>query len=236
MKFVLHLALIILPCLAFAQEQKENSPQPIRLDKPFKNELGVLFQGGMGNNNNNNDVDMILAGVQYSHWVNERVGYRIIGAYGQYSSYSGVNSFAVNQDTVLRKQTEIRINMPVLGAGLMAQRHFYRRVYLFAGLELRGAYGNGTRDTLVQTEYTGPDNFIQVGYRSGRASSDVSLLLINVDASIGAKLQFRRLVVGAEVLPLNVSYRLQNIDGSSYGIMDANLGTFSNRVFLQYRF
>ncbi|HYD21586.1 MAG TPA: hypothetical protein VEB40_08940, partial [Flavipsychrobacter sp.] len=65
---------------------------------------------------------------------------------------------------------------------------------------------------------------------------DVSMTYIGFVPSIGGKLQFSRISFGAELCPMEMSYKSTTMNGSRSGLMDANLGVFSNRFFFNFRF
>ena len=221
---------ITLPILLFLSAfslaaQEQNVP----LLKPMNKELGLFGQTeGAGNNHYMN-----MVGFQYKHWRNEHLGLRLIGAFAQYNS-NGSELQYITGDTSFSRQEQIHVNMPVVGVGVEAQRHFYRRIYLFAALELKGGYGNGNADTIFSKAtglvQPGAQPFERIGHY------DASLLHIGMSASIGARAQFKRLGLGLELLPIQASYNRTSGNGRHNGITDLNFGSFSQRISLNYRF
>ncbi len=207
-----------------AQEiSKPQTPQPQR-------EAGIFGQTETSNGGNNT---LSLVGLQYKHWRSPHYGFRVIGAFAQHHSYGEELQFAKG-DTFYTRQQHFNINLPVVGFGLEAQRHFYKNVYLFAAAELKGGYGRGSVDTLVERRIGNRSNTTPEFGNEGR--QDASLLFVGMTASIGAKLQLRRMCVGLELLPISFSYRDLDDGVRSSGVGDFHIGGFSQRLFLHFRF
>lgn len=197
--------------------------------KSLMQEIGIFGQ----TETNNVNGSMGMAGLQYKHWHNEHLGFRVIGAFAQYSA-SGSEIQSISGDTSVTKQQHYDINLPILGVGIEAQRHFYKRIYLFAAAELKGGYGNGNADTLLSKSVGHSSNNIRTYDRAGQR--DASLLYVGITASVGAKVQWNRLCVGLEILPVGMAYTKIDDGFNRGGITDFSLGNFSQRLFLHYRF
>ena len=204
---------------------------PVPAPKPYKHELGIFTQIDMGGNEH---LSMGLTGLQYRYRHTERLGIRAIAAYGSYSS-SGSETFHGSGDTIITHQKHFDIGLPVLGLGLEAKRHFYRKVYLFAALELKGGYGAGSGGTLERRS-TGHGDSITYHLSQNIDRRDASLLYIGMTASVGGQIQWSRVCLGLELLPVTMMYRKIDDDTGRAGIADLNLGDFSQRLFLHYRF
>lgn len=229
--FLLFTTLIAVAATGRGQSQEATITKP--LQPVLKNEAGILMQTDFGGNSNNS---FGMVGLQYNRWVTPQLGYRIIAAYGDYSSASGTHTVVPHPDTILIKQQYMRFNLPVVGFGVMAQRHFYKRVYLYASLELKGAYGNGHADTSVRSIYKQGQPGNSEGYDQITGNNDARLLMINTTAAIGARVQFSRLSLGAELTPVQIGYQQVRNNGRGGGTSEFELGHFSQRVFLLYRF
>ncbi len=200
-----------------------------------KNEAGVFFQTNLTGTENNININM--GGVQYTHWITPHLGFRLLGAYGSYTDKSATTTYIPNRDTIITQQRHTKINMPVIGGGLIAQRQFYKHIYLFAGLEIKGSYGTGHADTVVRTTtYDGPSTGNETYSEENRTGTGARLLMINATATIGAKLEFTRFSLGLELLPVQMGYQHISYSNNSSGIADFNIGNFSQRIFLNYRF
>jgi len=222
------IALLICCCFACINlgAQELSTPVP----KTFHRESGIFGQSG-SNNGGNQSLD--IAGLQYKHWRNEHFGFRVIAAFAQHQSYGEELQYA-RGDTFYTRQQRFNISLPVVGFGLEAQRHFYKNVYLFAATELNAGYGEGNVDTVVERRLGNRSNATPVFESEG--NRDASLLLIGMTASIGAKLQFRRVCVGVELLPVQFSYRRLDDGIRAVGMGEMYLGTFGQRLFLHFRF
>jgi len=199
--------------------------------RAFHRELGIFGQTSISGND---DHSLGLVGLQFKHWRSKHLGFRAIAAYGDYTSSSGDRTTVLG-DTVLTRQRRTDIGLAVLGFGLEAQRHFYKRVHLFAALELKGGYGTGSEYNWEQKSSGQGDSII---YQLGQNvdAHDVSLTYIGMTASVGAKIQWARICLGIELFPVNMTYRNMDRSANSVGVADLNLGTFSQRIFLHYRF
>jgi hypothetical protein len=222
------LAFILLSAANGASGQNVQLSTDVPKSMPTR-EMGIFGQGGEGSG----DASLGMVGLQYKHWHNERVGFRIIGAYGNYHAM-GPDRIYTSGDTVVTRRQHINVNLPIVGFGVEAQRHFYKRIYLFAALELKGGYGSGTADSSLTASvgYNNPP------YQYGRYSDarDVNLTMVSFTASIGAKVQFNRINVGAEILPLRMQYTNMSGDVQNGGLLDFGMWGMSNRLFLSYRF
>ena len=230
---------IILPVLfsglAFTLAAQETtftptSPQEIKATpvKAYNRELGIFAQ----TEGNGGNQSMGMAGLQYKQWHTEHLGFRVIAAFAQYSS-SGSAVQSISGDTVVSRQEQLNFNLPVLGFGIEAQRHFYKKVYLFAAAELKGGYGSGSADSAVSISSGIGSTRWHLGQNVGHRDAD--LLYVGLTASVGAKIQWSRICLGLEILPVHMGYT--NIDDgtSRGGITDLSLGEFSQRFFLHWR-
>lgn len=211
---------------AIAQETK-----PAAVPAERKNEIGLMGQTNLSGNAEN----IALMGLQYNRWVTPHLGYRIIGAYGNYINSSATITYAPSPDTIINKTEHLNIHMPIVGAGLTAQRQFYKRVYLFAAMELKGGYGGGNTDTLIKTTYgTAPNGNDSYEFKGG--NNKVNMMYLGLSASIGAKLQYSRMCFGIELLPVQMNYQYINYGNRKNSSGNFDLGSFSQRLFVQFRF
>ena len=176
---------------------------------------------------------MGILGVHYKKMENERKGFRIIAGYSGYNEFRRPFSVSSLGDTTIESYTRTNINLAIVGGGVEMQRHFYKRIYLFAAMELRGGYGTGNQDTLQQRlSGTGTPYMPEVHGGSGNAS----MLYVGFMPSIGAKLQFKRLTIGLEFSGVEASFRKITVAGGpNFGTSDMSLGTFTHRLFLNYK-
>lgn len=226
-------------CTPQLYAQSETEPVELSTDvtkKERNNEVGLFGQSVATSGYNS---ALSLAGVQYKRWLKPNVGIRAILAHGNYNSFQYTpNNINFIGDTVINENLRTRVNMAFAGIGVEAQRHFYKRVYLFAGLELKGGYGSGFTDTLYERQYKEPGHTSYTkdirDIRSG--TPNVNMTYLGFSPSIGAKLQWNRLIVGAEIFPAEMSVTFTNTSGVQTSSSDFNMGDLKQRIFIHYRF
>ena len=203
---------------------------------PIRNNEVGLFSNAVISTSANNTL--IMAGVHYKHWVKPNTAYRTLVSFARYSMYDeSPSSKAANNDTVYSVFSNTNVNMAFVGAGVEMQRHFYKRVYLFAALELRGGTGGGKTEDYETSKYKEPGGtYYNTSDTRPLGIKNVSMTYVGFVPSIGGKLQFNRVSFGAELCPMEMSYKSATMSGSRNGLLDFNLGVFSNRFFFNFRF
>lgn len=216
---------------AIAQEQK-GTTIPVA---EKRNEVGIFSHGRInGSFIGNTNANMI--GISLTHWKNEHFGYRIINAYGNLYSESGIFQKYTSLDTFVDMNSRTRIDMGIVGGALQAQRKFYKRVYLFAAIELNAGYGTGTRDTLITKTYRTSKEGYSTTSSNGNVQSAATLWQANISPTFGAKLVFNRIVAGVEVYGLGVTYQSITANKTSMSTFDFNIGNLGQRIFINYSF
>lgn len=175
----------------------------------------------------------------YKRWVKPNTAYRTLASYARYSIHTVTPSARpASGDTVYSVFSNTNVNMAFIGGGVEMQRHFYRKVYLFAALEVRGGTGTGFTDEMEAKQYREPGStyYSTADLRLLPSGSSVSMTYVGFVPTIGGKFQFNKVSFGAELSPLELSYRSTNTNGNTTGLADFNLGTFSNRFFINFRF
>ncbi len=229
-------AMVICGSTAYGQEFKELTlpPAPTR-------EVSVLMQQYL---QSGKDDNLTLAGLQYKKYVTEHRGIRMMAAYGNYRNFERPFAIKISPDTnssrgvdtTMEYNSRTNIHLGIIGAGVEVQRRFYKKVILFAGLELRGGYGTGSYDTVTTRRYN--DNQKGV-YEAGTLGQrlNASMIYLGLMPSVGAKLQFKRLVVGAELTGVDISFRSIKVEGGNRsGVADVSLGNVTHRLFFGWRF
>ncbi len=224
------IALILLTgSSSFAQD---NTNTDILLLKKYpKNEIGLVSE-----TNFSNDEFGGPGMIQYKRWARENMAYRVNAGVGTYHNFSLDSYFGISGDTVLEKQTREQATMAFIGGGLEMQRHFYKRVYLYAAVDLLAGYGSGkTEDYIVRRIAINGQDHTESSPTPGRG--DVSVLHLNLAPFVGAKIVFNRISFGTEMSAINMSYTnvKDNFTGSS-GLIDLNMGFLRQRFFINYRF
>ncbi len=224
------IALIVLTgSSSFAQD---NTNTDILLLKKYpKNEIGLASETNFGNEE--------FGGpgmVQYKRWVRENMAYRVNAGVGTYHHFILDGYFGIVGDTVLEKQTREQATMAFAGGGVEMQRHFYKRVYLYAAIDVLAGYGQGkTEDYIVRkVEINGQDHR-ESTLVSG--TGNVSVFHLNLAPFIGAKVVFNRISFGTEISAINLSYTSKTTSfGYKSSIGDMNMGFLRQRFFIHYRF
>lgn len=222
---------IILTIPATAQTTEATIPaQPER-----NNEIGI-FSNSVINTDATNTL--MMTGLQYKRWVKPNTAYRTLVSYARYSTFdTRPSTRPAANDTVFTVFSNSTVNMAFLGAGVEMQRHFYKKVYLFAALELRGGTGRGEIEETEASQYrdAGSRQYMTADMRP-LTTSNVNMTYVGFVPTIGAKLQFNRVAFGAEIAPLEMAYKSTTAYGNTNSTFDFNLGTFSNRFFFNFRF
>lgn len=228
MRFIIYLALTF-SCTPAIAQQESTSVLPLQR----RNEIGLLSDLGFSNQSNSG------IGVQYKHWV--RADKQAIRGNIAYSKYLNVNSkihFPSLGDTIFSRQDMTDIPMVYAGAGIEQQRHFYKNVYMYAAIDVYAAYGRGTTKEFFEKEVTKNNENIYTEQYSGRTYNS-GIFKIGLLPMVGVKFQFSRVSFGTELSGIKIEYaKLTHDNGlpSEKGVADFNMGSFTQRVFVNFRF
>ena len=234
-------AAILLPATVLAQTtQKTATPENNRV-----NSLGIISESNSANAVN--DIpSMGVFGLQYRRQVRPHCAYSIMAAYGSYNSMPSTTRIStIKDDTAYGRSISTKAGLGLLGFALEADRQFYKKVYFFAGADLRGGYGTGTRDTnLVRSyNYTSVDPVtgnVYQGIVNKATSADgpaVSMVNVALTPYVGVKLELRRIAFGLAVVGGSVAYTsIKPQNGSASSLVDFDLGNISRRLFFRYKF
>lgn len=223
--------LLSLSIPAIAQETEEQIIPETRVQPVVRqHELGIVTEGA----GYENGVNFI--GAQYKNWKDEHRALRFMAGMGNYYTFNS-SILSLGADSVTRAHSMTKVNMPMIGAGIEMQRHFWKKVHLFAAVDLKGGYGTGTIDTFIdrsaRSQYAGPTNT----YGTSFVPQDVKMTYVALTPSIGAKILTGRVSIGLELMPLQFAYRNMSYEkGPSSGVLDFNGGNFQQRVSVGYRF
>jgi hypothetical protein len=228
-KVMLSSLMLTVSLVAFAQDSEEEVPATRVFPDIKKHELGIMTQSGGVEDGVN------LLGVQYKVWKDEHRAFRFIAAYGNYNTFnSSIVSLASDSLTEVHSLT--KVNMPVIGMGLEMQRNFWRKVYFSAAVDIWGGYGGGSVDTFIHTRQRSNSGGPTITYGSPFIPQDVRMTYVAIAPSIGARIQGKRVTVGLDIMPLQLSYRNLNYEkGTSTGIVDFNAGLYLQRISVSYR-
>lgn len=225
----------------FAQQQsiKTTSTSPLSSFAEKRNEMGIFGQASFGNLNNQGQV---LNGIQYKHWIKPNIGIRIMGGFSPYSyNRRPIVLERMGNDTVKVSNYYHEANTVFVGLGIEAQRHFYRRVFLYASLDIIGGYGTGhaQTNTSLNSIYNPNQTFISNNlpdYLQGKYSRSYVKLLPN----IGGKIVFKRFDFGLDMSAIDINWTYEDselIPAPPYSRLDITVLSYTSfRLFFNYRF
>ncbi len=218
----------VLSLSLFAQAQ-QNLPAVKDKKVPGNNELGVFTDFNIGSASQS--INML--GVQYKHWKNNIMAYRISLGSGKYYD-QGTELFlpSGNLDTVYSRRVNYELPMAFLAIGAEVQKAFYRKLFFYGALELKGGYGRGRYDSVyLKRSVYNNGGYVDASNRSTTGSAYYAAL----SPAFGLKLNFRRLVIGTEFTSL-----MQFVSKEAYRGRDGNfsfdLSSLNQRIFINYRF
>lgn len=234
MRYLTTALLAICSLGATAQDNTSTDGEKISvLPKQRKHEAGMIFNLALGNTSTGTG-----AGIQYKYWANPNHAIRVNALYNPYSYSNGRIYSRGNGDTLLSKLALTDIPTVQGGIGIEKQRHFYKSVYLYAALDLYAAYGSGTTKEWMEDEITKDNVTYRQNHRAG-ASYNSTIFRAGILPMIGAKYQFSRVTIGTEFSGLRMEYNnvTHGAGGpKSSGIADFNMGEFTQRIFVNFRF
>jgi hypothetical protein len=231
MRTILFALSLSLPCTSlYAQDMKPKITSP----NAWHNEIGLFTVSPIGSQYNENFNNTGLSGIQYNHWVNERKGFKVFAAYGNYRSSNATEGYVAG-DTAILKKDAAHADLAVIGGALQAQRHFFRKVYLSAAVEIKAGYGSGFTDTTFTKYYHYKD--LNIVEASGmRGTGKLNTFYAALTPSIGGRIQFKRIAIGLDMMLELVNYTAMTYNNSSNNMLDLDLDKTSARLFVNYRF
>lgn len=219
-----------------AQETEPGKNKLIHTFKEKKTELGVLGQIFNGSREFRGQA---LMGFQFKRWVKPDIAFRVIAAYNPYNySQRPFVKERYSTDSLKIQYSRISVDMIALGFGIEVQRQFYKRVFLFAGLELLAGYGTGTTSNFskivpvedIYYNYIGSINpdFEETFYRKSYA---------RVLPGVGAKIVFNKINFGLEAQFASIGIDSEKNGGRRATMPNIDLlGNMAYRFHVDYRF
>lgn len=207
--------------------------QPLVMKKtPGKNEIGFFGESTLGNTNNYS----ARIALQYKRWVKPDKAYRIFAGYSYYQKSAERLYLGHLSDTIYTSYQRKDIPMVFAGIGAEIQRHFYKKIYLSAAVDVHFAYGTGSDNTVTQIEKRNDNNveyFIEKVANSGKAE----LFQTGITPWIGAKYLFNRISFGTELSVVQMDISALSInDARSSGGFNMDGGNLRQRIYFNYRF
>jgi hypothetical protein len=181
-------------------------------------------------------------GLQFRKNYKRNFSYSALLGYSHYLVVPQRNFSYIKGDTAYARSETSNIGMAVLGLGLEAERHFYKKVHFFAGLELRGGYGGGTTDTVITRQYNAVHTssgsvytYIASDERHVKGA-DESLVYAAVTPYVGGKIELKKFSFGLSFMN-SLYLRLTQPEGHpSLGLLDFDLSNVTKRLFILYKF
>lgn len=200
--------------------------------KPSTAEIGIFGQTEFSQSN----VNLSMAGIQFKKWMNEHVGFRVLGGYASYDALQVPFFIGGAQGEAVEHYVNHRISLGMLGVSVEAQRQFYKRLYLFAALELKGGYGTGSGDTIVKTASRHHGHY-EASWDFNNGAANATMTYLDFMPSIGAKIQFSKLAFGVEVSGVMMNYTsISTGNVRNGGMADFSAGGYMvHRGFISYR-
>ncbi|WP_276133607.1 hypothetical protein [Polluticoccus soli] len=229
-KAILSALLLSLGVTVFAQEAKEETPATRKLPEFRKHELGIMQQSG------GNDLGVNLVGAQYKTWRDEHHGLRFIAAYGNHNSFAS-SIVSLGSDSLTEVHSVTKVNMPVIGMGFEMQRHFWRSVYFSAAVDVWGGYGSGNVDTFSSTRHRTAAGPPTNTYGASFIPQDVSMSMVGIAPSVGAKILTNRVAFNLELMPVQMVFKSLNYEKApSSSLFNFDAGMYLSRLSVSYRF
>ena len=183
-------------------------------------------------------------GVEYTKWLNKYIAYRVMLGYGNATNIPNLAfTDRISSDTITGTTTKSNISLGILGFGIEAERQFYKRLFFFAGFEIRAGYGNGSVDSTITTRYFGQNinpltNTVYNEFYSvsnTRSGPMANAFYVAFTPSFGLKLEFRKFSFGTEFMNY-CSYRAIHSRSTVFDdSFDFDFGNITQRFFVDYK-
>lgn len=203
-------------------------------DKTRKNEIGLLYDPGISGNNPQSSNS-----IQYKRWVKpEFMAYRANIGYGKLNKHDGEIVYPSLGDTVITQHSISDIPEFHAGIGVEMQRHFYKKIYLYAAVDLYASFGSGTTNDILDKEVFDSNGTSVYRNQDQLMQSATQHFAIGVLPLVGIKLQFSRISFGTELTGIKTEYSGQTYSSkpTTGGYFDVSIGDFTQRLFVNYRF
>lgn len=224
--------LLLLACMATttqAQEMQETG-EP----KERKHAIGLQFATPFGNAS-----DEELVGIQYKRWIRPNRAIRVSAMYGMWEVTNPRRVTNVIRDTAFESYTRDYADMFYLNAGIEMHKHFYKKAYLYAAIDLRGGYGSGYSQENLVKNYPETGGYTRSIFISSNTTYDLTRFRVDATPFIGVKLLFNRIAFGTEISAISTGFTsvtTRNPRSQSVSLFDLDAGQFRQRMFINFRF
>lgn len=232
MRLLLSLAALLMLNQTIAQE---NTNVTHTNDRVIKNAIGIQAGAGFGYT----EDDEIIS-LQYKRWVRPNRAVRISAGFGKYDNMinKGVTNFVA--DTAIETLALNTVDMFYVNAGIEMHKQFYKRMYMYAAIDLRAGYGSGTVQHAEKRHYSvGGVTYKEESYLPFTTTFDLTRFTIDATPYVGVKVLFNRVAFGTEISALRtgfISQKTTDPTEESMGIVDMNAGLLRQRIFINFRF
>ncbi len=221
------LALLLLPACAHAQ-----------LADSTHHAIGVVAEAS-GYSSAGYSHSLRTAGIYYKWRKKENTSYTTSLAYAHSLSDEPSGNKVIAGNTVSTVQHHRELDLAIAGFAVEQQRHFYKKVYLFAGLDWRAGYGSGASSYTRRDETWHPPTSstaaTTVITEARTPGPDVSRFLLYFSPSLGAKLDFKKISLGLSVMNY-IHVEVNDNGGSTTTDIDFNTANLFKRLSVGYKF
>ena len=199
-----------------------------------KNGVGFIAEPTYYNPNDQSGI-----GIQYKRWVRHNRAIRINATKNNWYSYGNYEPVNIAGNVLYEQNRSTSIDMYSLGLGVEIHKQFYRKVYLYAAMEILGSYGTGSYyNGKKSTEYL-PDGTQLITYSLFNPTYPVSRFTLSTVPFIGVKFLFKRISIGTELSAIqtgivSMKYSLPIDISNTY--FDVTMGQFRQRFYVNFRF
>lgn len=206
----------------------------------LKNDVGPMAELQLTEHFISNNI----AGIQFRHQRSDIVAWRASAGYFSLRNSGGATHLYPFADTLTTRSVDELIKGLAVSGGIEAQRRFFKKIYLYAGADLRIGYGTAVRDTQLNYEYYAPSTtFPGTGLErftasAERQSSKGNGLIVTAAILVGARVYAgHRFIIGTEFTnpAYYINFKAGNQSGNTNGI-DLSIGQVVQRIYVSYRF
>lgn len=218
------LSIIAVMSFVFAASAQDASVQAPKREVGFLGAIGAGDEGSMD----------FSAGIHFTRHISPAITYRVGIGYGGFNGYGLNFERTLSDSSVTTGVLQPYTSMGYFSAGLLAQRNFYKKVFLYSGIDLSFAYGKGSADTTFKTDYLSGGGSIT----GGGTLTGITTTATALTPYIGIKLELKRLVIGTEASLIHLNYTTQKFPGfpGDANTLNFDLGSLEQRLYVGWRF
>lgn len=191
----------------------------------LKNEAGIFAEIGKNTGN---------YGIRYKTWVKSWMGIHANASYGRQEedNHGNLKPLYFN-DTVLLRNLSTSYKLMNLGIGIDVRKQFYKNLFLYTGMNLTGGYGKGRSDT-VGTFYYNNQEF--PAFEDQDQNITLQKFYLIWFPTAGIQWNLKHFAIGTDVSIIRNAMTIGSRGGRSTTSFDMEIGNFSQRLYIHYRF